>query len=102
MRHALWLKFIAVTLCALALLAAVGGGLGLALLAHEDLLGSQSYEELIREQKDQALFYQTLMLAQNWASREYGGMPEEEAELLRKMGDHDWIKEDNYRYEILD
>ena len=90
------------TLCALALLAAVGGGLGLALLAHEDLLGSRSYEELIREQKDQALFYQALMLAQNWASREYGGMPEEEAELLRKMGDHDWIKEDDYRYEILD
>ena len=102
MRHALWLKFIAVTLCALALLAAVGGGLGLALLAHEDLLGSQSYEELIREQKVQALSYQALMLAQNWASREYGGMPEEEAELLRKMGDHDWIKEDDYRYEILD
>ena len=102
MRHALWLKFIAVALCALALLAAVGGGLGLALLAHEDLLGSRSYEELIREQKDQALFYQALMLAQNWASREYGGMPEEEAELLRKMGDHDWIKEDDYRYEILD
>ena len=102
MRHALWLKFIAVSLCALSLLAAVGGGLGLALLAHEDLLGSQSYEELIREQKDQALFYQALMLAQNWASREYGGMPEEEAELLRKMGDHDWIKEDDYRYEILD
>ena len=102
MRHALWLKFIAVALCAAALLVAVGGGLGLALLAHEDLLGSQSYEELIREQKDQALFYQALMLAQNWASREYGGMPEEEAELLRKMGDHDWIKEDNYRYEILD
>ena len=102
MRHALWLKFIAVALCALSLLAAVGGGLGLALLAHEDLLGSQSYEELIREQKDQALFYQALMLAQNWASREYGGMPEEEAELLRKMGDHDWIKEDDYRYEILD
>lgn len=102
MRHALWLKFIAVALCAVALLAAVGGGLGLALLAHEDLLGSQSYEELAQEQKDHALSYQALMLAENWASREYGNMPEEEAELLRKMGDHDWIKEDDYRYEILD
>ena len=40
MRHALWLKFIAVMLCAAGLVAAVGGGRGLALLAHEDLLGS--------------------------------------------------------------
>ena len=102
MRHALWLKFIAVMLCAAGLVAAVGGGLGLALLAHEDLLGSRSYEELAQEQKDHALSYQALMLAENWASREYGNMPEEEAELLRKMGDHDWIKEDDYRYEILD
>ena len=102
MRHALWLKFIAVALCALALLAAVGGGLGLALLAHEDLLGSRSYEELAQEQRDHALFYQALMLAENWASREYGNMPEEEAELLRKMGNHSWVKEDGYAYEILD
>ena len=83
MRHALWLKFIAVALCALALLAAAGSGLGLAVLAHEDLLGSQSYEELAQEQEEHALSYQALMLAQNWATREYGGMPEEEAELLR-------------------
>ena len=102
MRHALWLKFIAVALCALALLAAVGGGLGLAVLAHEDLLGSQSYEELAQEQEEHALSYQALMLAQNWATREYGGMPEEEAELLRKIGNRDWVKEDGYAYEILD
>ena len=76
MRHALWLKFIAVMLCAAGLVAAVGGGLGLALLAHEDLLGSLSYEELAQEQRDHALSYQALMLAENWASREYGNMPE--------------------------
>ena len=102
MRHALWLKFIAVMLCAAGLVAAVGGGLGLALLAHEDLLGSRSYEELAQEQRDHALFYQALMLAENWASREYGNMPEEEAELLRKMGNHSWVKEDGFAFEILD
>ena len=102
MRHALCLKFIAVMLCAAGLVAAVGGGLGLALLAHEDLLGSRSYEELAQEQKDHALSYQALMLAENWASREYGKMPEEEAELLRKMGNHSWVKEEGFAYEILD
>ena len=102
MRHALWLKFIAVMLCAAGLVAAVGGGLGLALLAHEDLLGSRSYEELAQEQKDHALSYQALMLAENWASREYGKMPEEEAELLRKMDNHSWVKEEGFAYEILD
>lgn len=102
MRHALWLKFIAVMLCAAGLVAAVGGGLGLALLAHEDLLGSRSYEELAQEQKEHALSYQALMLAENWASREYGKMPEEEAELLRKMGNHSWVKEEGFAFEILD
>ena len=102
MRHALWLKFIAVMLCAAGLVAAVGGGLGLALLAHEDLLGSRSYEELAQEQKDHALSYQALMLAGNWASREYGNMPEEEAELLRKMDNHSWVKEEGFAFEILD
>lgn len=102
MRHALWLKFIAVALCALALLAAAGSGLGLAVLAHEDLLGSQSYEELAQEQEEHALSYQALMLAENWASREYGKMPEEKAELLRQMGNHSWVREDGYAYEILD
>ena len=102
MRHALWLKFIAVALCAAALLVAVGGGLGLVLLASENLLGSQSYEQYLAEKEENALSYQGLMLAQNWATREYGKMPEEEAELLRKMDNHYWLKEDGYAYEILD
>ena len=29
-------------------------------------------------------------------------MPEEEAELLRKMDSHSWLQEDGYAYEILD
>ena len=102
MRHALWLKFIAVALCAAALLVAVGGGLGLVLLASEDLLGNQTYEQSVAETTEHLLSYQAQMLAGNWASREYGNMPEEEAELLRKMGNHGWLKEDGYAYEILD
>ena len=45
MKHALWLKFIAVMLCAAGLLAALGSGLGLAVLASENLLGNQSYRQ---------------------------------------------------------
>ncbi len=102
MKHALWLKFIAVMLCAAALLAAVGGGLGLAVLASEDLLGTQSYEQYLAEKTEQALFYQALTLAENWADREYGKMPENVAELLRKMDSHSWLQEDRYAYEIMD
>ena len=102
MRHALWLKFIAVALCAAALLAALGGGWALAELASEDLLGNRTYEQYLAEKEENALSYQALTLAQNWASREYGKMPEEEAELLRKIDNHSWLKEDGYAYEILD
>ena len=102
MKHALWLKFIAVMLCAAALLAAVGSGFALALLASEDLLGNLSYQQYLAEKEENALSYQALTLAQNWATREYGKMPEEEAELLRKIDNHSWLKEDGYVYEILD
>ncbi|MGM9604997.1 MAG: sensor histidine kinase [Faecousia sp.] len=102
MRHALWLKFIAVALCAAALLAAIGGGLGLAVLASEDLLGNRSYEQYLAEKTEYALSYQALTLAENWASREYGKMPENVAELLRKMDSDSWLQEDGYSYEILD
>ena len=80
MRHALWLKFIAVMLCAAGLLAALGGGWALAELASEDLLGNRSYQQYLAEKEENALSYQALTLAQNWATREYGKMPEEEAE----------------------
>ena len=63
MRHALWLKFIAVALCAAALLAAAGGGLGLFVLAHEDLLGEKTYEEAVAETTDLMLPRQAEQLA---------------------------------------
>ena len=102
MRHALWLKFIAVALCAAALLAAVGGGLGLFVLAHEDLLGEQTYEEAVAETTDLMLPRQAEQLASNWASVEYGGMPEDAAEILRDGTLWNWLDEDGYAYTILD
>ena len=102
MRHALWLKFIAVLLCAAGLLAAVGGGFALAVLASENFLGNRTYEQYLAEQTEHALSYQALMLAENWATREYGKMPEDASEMLRKIDNHFWLKEDGYAYEILD
>ena len=102
MRHALWLKFIAVVLCAAGLLTALGSGFALALLASEDLLGSQSYEQYLAKNEENALSYQAQMLAENWATREYGKMPEDASELLLKIGNHFWLKEEGYSYEILD
>ena len=102
MRHALWLKFIAVALCAAALLVAVGGGLGLFVLAHEDLLGEQTYEEAVAETTDLMLPRQAEQLASNWASVEYGGMPEDAAEILRDVTLWNWLDEDGYAYTILD
>ena len=102
MRHALWLKFIAVALCATALLVAVGGGLGLVLLASEDLLGEKTYEEAVAETTDLMLPRQAEQLASNWASVEYGGMPEDAAEILRDVTLWNWLDEDGYAYTILD
>ena len=102
MRHALWLKFIAVVLCAAGLLTALGSGFALALLASGDLLGSQSYEQYLAKNEENALSYQAQMLAENWATREYGKMPEDASELLLKIGNHFWLKEEGYSYEILD
>ena len=102
MRHALWLKFIAVALCAAGLLAAAGCGLGLFVLAHEDLLGEQTYEEAVAETTDLMLPRQAEQLASNWASVEYGGMPEDAAEILRDVTLWNWLDEDGYAYTILD
>ena len=71
MRHALWLKFIAVMLCAAGLLAALGSGFALALLASENLLGNQSYQQYLAEKEENALSYQALTLAQSMTAMNF-------------------------------
>ncbi len=102
MRQALWLKFIAVLLCALALLAAAGGGLGLIALGSEDLLGAKTYEEALAETTELMLSSQAQSFARNWASVEYGEMPQQTAEILRAVTLWDWLDEEGYAYTILD
>lgn len=104
MKNALWVKFIAVLLCAACLLAALGSGLMLGILTSSDWLKTEDYlsslESTIREQ----LSWSVEWMASAWASREYGKMPEQLFELQREAGSGfgfsvNW---DDISYEIQD
>lgn len=104
MKNALWVKFIAVLLCAACLLAAAGSGVVLGILTSLDWLKTEDYlsslESTIREQ----LSWSVEWMASAWASREYGKMPEQLFELQREAGSDfgfsvNW---DDISYEIQD
>ena len=104
MKNALWVKFIAVLLCAACLLAAAGSGVMLGILTSLDWLKTEDYlsslESTIREQ----LSWSVEWMASAWASREYGKMPEQLFELQREAGSDfgfsvNW---DDISYEIQD
>ena len=104
MKNSLWIKFIAVLLCAACLLVAAGSGLMLGILASLDWLKTEDYraslESTIREQ----LSWSVEWMASAWASREYGKMPEQLFELQRETGSDfgfsvNW---DDISYEIQD
>lgn len=104
MKNALWVKFIAVLLCAACLLAALGSGLMLGILTSLDWLKTEDYlsslESTIREQ----LSWSVEWMASAWASREYGKMPEQFFELQREAGpDFGFsVNWDDISYEIQD
>lgn len=104
MKNTLWVKFIAVLLCAACLLAAAGSGVMLGILTSLDWLKTEDYlsslESTIREQ----LSWSVEWMASAWASREYGKMPEQLFELQREAGSDfgfsvNW---DDISYEIQD
>ena len=104
MKNSLWIKFIAVLLCAACLLVAAGSGLMLGILASLDWLKTEDYlasrESTIREQ----ISWSVEWMASAWASREYGKMPEQLFELQRETGsDFGFrINWDDVSYEIQD
>ena len=104
MKNSLWVKFIAVLLCAACLLVAAGSGLMLGILASLDWLKTEDYlasqESTIREQ----ISWSVEWMASAWASREYGKMPEQLFELQRETGaDFGFrINWDDVSYEIQD
>lgn len=104
MKNALWVKFIAVLLCAACLLAAAGSGLVLGILTSSDWLKTEDYQASLESTIREQLSWSVEWMASAWASREYGKMPEQLFELQRETGSDfgfsvNW---DDISYEIRD
>ena len=102
MRNTLWVKFIAIALCAACLAAAAGSAVCLLVLAHEGLLEDGAYEAYLDNQTRRYLPSAAQCLAEKWASVKYGGMPEEMADGAFEDRGWDWLNEEAVSYEILD
>ena len=102
MRNTLWVKFIAIALCAACLAAAAGSAVSLLVLAREGLLEDGAYEAYLDNQTRRCLPSAAQCLAEKWASVKYGGMPEEMADGAFEDRDWDWLNEEAVSYEILD
>ena len=104
MKNALWVKFVAVLLCAACLLAAAGSGLVLGILTSSDWLKTEDYQASLESTIREQLSWSVEWMASAWASREYGKMPEQLFELQRETGSDfgfsvNW---DDISYEIQD
>ena len=104
MKNALWVKFIAVLLCAACLLAAAGSGLVLGILTSLDWLKTEDYQASLESTIREQISWSVEWMASAWASREYGKMPEQLFELQRETGSDfgfsvNW---DDISYEIQD
>lgn len=104
MKNALWVKFIAVLLCAACLLAAAGSGVVLGILTSLDWLKTEDYQASLESTIREQLSWSVEWMASAWASREYGKMPEQLFELQRETGSDfgfsvNW---DDISYEIQD
>ena len=82
MRNTLWVKFIAILLCALCLFTAAGSGLCLGILTYSGWSDDSYDDELERIIQDQ-MYWTVNWMVQAWASQEYGNMPERIAQLRR-------------------
>lgn len=104
MKNALWVKFVAVLLCAACLLAAAGSGVMLGILTSLDWLKTEDYQASLESTIREQLSWSVEWMASAWASREYGKMPEQLFELQRETGSDfgfsvNW---DDISYEIQD
>ncbi len=102
MRNTLWVKFIAIALCAACLAAAAGSALCLLVLAQEGLLEDSAYDTYVDNQMQRNLPSVARALAEKWASVNYGGMPEELAKSVFRDQCWRWLDPEEVSYEILD
>ena len=103
MKNALWIKFIAILLCALCLLAAAASGLSLGILTYS-CWTDDSYNAELESTIQNQIYWTVNCMVQAWASQEYGNMPERIADLrLAERTDRDWtLSWDDVSYEIQD
>ena len=102
MRNTLWVKFIAILLCAACLTAAAGSAVCLLVLAQQGLLEDGAYEAYLDNQTRRYLPSAAQCLAEKWASVKYGGMSEEIADGAYEGHGWDWLDPEAVSYEILD
>lgn len=103
MRNTLWVKFIAIALCALCLFTAAASGLSLGILTYSGWTDDPYDDELERAIQDQ-MYWTVNWMVQAWASQEYGNMPERIAQLRRaERTNWGWtLNWDDVSYEIQD
>ena len=103
MKNTLWIKFIAILLCALCLLAAAASGLSLGILTYSGWT-DDSYNAELESTIQNQIYWTVNCMVQAWASQEYGNMPERIADLrLAERTDRDWtLSWDDVSYEIQD
>ncbi len=103
MRNTLWIKFIAILLCALCLFTAAASGLSLGILTYSGWTDDPYDDELERAIQDQ-MYWTVNWMVQAWANQEYGNMPERIAQLRRaERTNWGWtLNWDDVSYEIQD
>ena len=103
MKNTLWIKFIAILLCALCLLTAAASGLCLGVLTYSGWTDDPYDDELERAIQDQ-MYWTVNWMVQAWANQEYGNMPERIAQLRRaERTSWGWtLNWDDVSYEIQD
>ena len=105
MRNNLAFKFIAIALCALCLMGAIGGAAGIIGLSSMDLYNKTVDEYLAQEVRGDAAL-QASELALNYASKMLGGCPEDmlQAQAQEQYGGEDWFYRQypSYGYTITD
>ena len=103
MRNTLWVKFIAILLCALCLFTAAASGLSLGILTYSGWTDDPYDDELERAIQDQ-MYWTVNWMVQAWANQEYGNMPERIAQLRRaERTNWGWtLNWDDVSYEIQD
>ena len=83
MKNTLWIKFIAILLCALCLLTAAASGLSLGILMAEGWSDASAYNAELESTIQDQMYWTVNSMVQAWASQEYGNMPERIAQLRR-------------------